>query len=104
MADKHSPHTGKREIFISGVPQIRQSDGNTVVNRAVATSYNPEVKENGDRLSSAFPLLVLPELFLLLLKTTLPRSAVAAEAPAEPNLLKYSGAESCGAIVLKYRK
>ena len=33
---RHSGHTGRREIFRSGRPQMRQSDGNKTVKRPSA--------------------------------------------------------------------
>jgi hypothetical protein len=101
MADKHASQTGRREMFSSGDPQMRQSDGNTVVKRAATTSYNPEVNRS---LTPAFSSSPLPELLPLLLKTTLPRSAVAAEAPAERIFSSIAVPDHTAQLPRRYRK
>jgi len=71
-------------MFRSGFPQRRQSHGNSVANKAAATPCTPETKEENNELSVG--AIALPDrlgMLPLLLKTTLPRPAVATGAPAE---------------------
>jgi len=42
---RHERHTGSREIFSKGLPQRRQSDGNSAANRLWATTTAPETTE-----------------------------------------------------------
>jgi len=85
---------------------MRQSEGKTVVKSAAATPYNPEVRqENEDPLpTSTFSLVGVPELLPLLLKTTLPRSAVAAEAPAERISSSIAVLDHTAQLPRRYRK
>jgi len=39
MAERQSLHTGRREMFVRGIPQSRQSDENRVAKRLSATPF-----------------------------------------------------------------
>ena len=80
---RQSSHTGSREMFIRGLPQRRQSEGNNVANKAAATPFMPETKEEKSELSRLTSLASAARVgFVLLLKTTLPRPAATVGAPA----------------------
>src|SRR5262249_3987479 len=84
ITDKHGSQTGKREMLARGLPQRRQSEGNKVANRADATPFTLEIKEESSRHSRVASLASVARVgFPLLLKTTLPRPAAASGAPAE---------------------
>ena len=88
----HSRHTGSREMFSSGDPQRRQSEGNSAANKPWAMVAVPETA----RCSSLRPWgtavrVVSP----LLLKTSLPHPAPG-QAPAGRIHLSISGRRFAG--------
>src|SRR5579863_9725670 len=77
IAPRHSSQTGSREMFIRGALQRRQSEGNNVAKRAAAMPLAQET----DGLSCATTLVPVARIGVpLLLKTILPRPAVATRA------------------------
>ena len=72
-------HTGKREMLSKGLPQIRQSEGNSVANRAAAMPLAPETKEDNNGLCRVTAVVWVARIGCpLLLKTILPRPDAAA--------------------------
>src|SRR6266404_220381 len=85
MQETHCGHTGKREIFSKGVPQIRQSEGKRAANKPWATvaapafakftrlrpAGSPERPNLGFGIGGTVVRIVSP----VLLKTDLPRPA-----------------------------
>jgi hypothetical protein len=78
-------------MFVRGVPQRRQSEGNTVANRAAPMLLHHETRDVASELScTSPPAWVVRVGALLLLKTILPRPAVAAGLPPGDLLLSIA--------------
>src|SRR5271167_1540777 len=78
IALRQFSQTGNREMLIRGVPHRRQSEGNNVANRPAAMPLAQETHG----LSCATTLVPVARIGVpLLLKTILPRPAVATGAP-----------------------
>src|SRR5215472_15542057 len=87
MAWRQASHTGSREMLIRGVPQIRQSEGNSVANRLSASREAPEAKVD---LRATVPPRLARVRSPLLLKTP-SRRLERLWPPAQTNLPQYSG-------------
>lgn len=74
ICEMHSRQTGRREMFIRGVPQILQSEGNNVANKLSLRLFISETRERAAwlcLLTALFPGVRFGS--SLLLKTRLPR-------------------------------
>ena len=82
-----SGHTGNREIFTSGAPQRRQSEGNSAANKPWATVAAPRTAASSRVRRGGAEVRVMSP---VLLKTSLPRPAPG-QAPAGRIALSIAG-------------
>lgn len=101
IADRHSSQTGSREMLTRGTPQRRQSEGNRVANRLSAITLTRETNELG-LATSLVPVARVG--YLLLLKTSLPRSGRCYGGSNPTNSPQYSGQSSRSAIGRIFRQ
>jgi hypothetical protein len=91
MAERHSSHTGNREILTSGVPQRRQSDGKRVANTLSAIPLADETRRETSEFSFATTWVPTRIGSPLLLKTNL----LSRQCFKGTDILQYNGQASC---------
>ena len=86
ISERHGGQTGRREMFIRGLPQRRQSEGKSVAKRLSATPLNDATSIDPSELSRVKGLVPVARIgSSLLLKTSLPRSpGTAKDAAGKP--------------------